>query len=259
MTYGNPNTDLILEVGSAGLPPDPSLVTNTPTQQTLATALDPAKEILLGLIEFTINAYLGPVWGVIKPFLTSKFSDGYVIQHKLAFDPEPYIGKAQVLKFPLLAGWRSKTTNKEFSLNLRQTETTWNLTYVIGEATIEDIGHLDGLLHGVENAIKTALDYGFYPGYLDGYNCLCDKNFGCKFQLVNYLTCEFNSWQISNGESLIVYPALMITFATQENVNTPIDIYPDLNGATINANVTDGYLGTLTVASGMTEFPPDNQ
>lgn len=254
MNFGDPNTDLVVDIGAASLPADPSLVTKT-----LVTALDPAQEILLGLVEFTINSELGKVWNKIAPSLSDKFKDGYVIQHKLAFNPQNYLTKANVLKFPLLAGWRDKATHKEFSLVDRQVQTTWNLTYIIGETTLEDQGKLNGLLNGVSNAIKMALDTGRYPGYLDGYQCLVDPDFGAKFWGVYTTSTAYNSWQITSGDSLIVYPAIMFVFDTAENVDYPADVYPDASGAIIHANIPDGYLGTLLdVAVADTEHLPNN-
>lgn len=208
--------------------------------ETLA-ALDPGRDILLGLFKQAITSELGARWDAIK--IGTQLATVDVVETDLPLRPTAQLMQSLKTTFPMLAVYRSGAgTIDEHTLDIERLTQPWELVYVLGPLPPEDIRRLGDVLPAVAKVVMGTVRLRGHPDYNSGALQFFPGrgNFG-SCRVVSY---EVGQAQFGGGEDAPTYWATQVNLETVEYV-TPLDgIHPDLEGASYSMGV-GGDGGTL--------------
>ena len=229
-------------LGSVQFPLDDSLVSTS-----LRTVADPFLGTLCQLLYTAIRSECQAAWSVATA--DTKFEDGYVCAMWIPFNPEPFLAKQSTITFPFLAIWRAKSKINYHSLELMQRTTDFNLSFAIGEATLEEMGKLYSVMNAVEAVIMETLDCGYHPDWNGGTEIFL------SYRISIYPTESSVSHWGATSDSEIVIPVLNMTIQAVEVLDyNPTNV--DLEALDLTLNVADDTGTAADVADGYSDSSP---
>lgn len=190
--------------GAVQLPLEDGYITTT-----INIVADPARDVLLDLIEAALIGDLDAAYQVIKSQINA---DGYVVNDKIPFDPSGFL-KTNNVKFPMIALWRGPSVTSAISILNNKRTTDWRLQYVMPQLSNTSMGKAQSLLNAVLASVEAVIANGYYPTFNDGYAQFGDIGF---FQ-IEVGEAEAGLWAAASTDGDgIMHPAIQITIRTIE-------------------------------------------
>lgn len=155
------------------------------SNETDLAALDPARDILLGLFAAALNSELAPVWD--WPAQMTILQGSTPVQQKLPALPESEVLQQMKTGWPLLAVGRQErpATLSDFTLEQDALTDRWDIDYVLAPLTLENQLRMRDVLQAVTKIITATVRQGGHRAYRtdaqgfaanvfgDGENCCC--------------------------------------------------------------------------------------
>lgn len=145
-------------VGATEFPTAPS------TETTLAS-LDPARDILVGLLAAAINYELAERWALAVP--GTKFEGTTPVADTYPGEFTKEVAIARDTRFPLLCVYRTPDAQRteELTLERRHRVSVWGVEYVLGTLAVFERRKVLDALQAAVNAILETLEQGGHRAY----------------------------------------------------------------------------------------------
>lgn len=224
---------LFRHFGALTLPVEAADVSSAAT----LTALDPGRDILLGLFKQAIISELGAAWDQVKP--GTALQTAAIVEQTLPFDPHPQLARQVQLRFPLLAVYRTGDGQfAEHTLVWDKLTQQWGVDYVLGPLAVEDLRKLGDALPAVAKVIALAIQKRGHPDYDGGAVQFFDD--AGRFASVRAVSYKTGPALFAPGDDSPVYYAMSMTLETTEMVADRDGFATDLEGASFSFGLGDG-------------------
>lgn len=203
-------------------------------------ALDPGRDILLGLFRQAIISELGGAWNQVRADLSvTEMASASVVNQTVPFDLRPQLARSFQFKFPVLAVYRTgEAQYLEHTLVWEKRVQQWGVDYVLGPLPIEDVRRCGDILTAVPGVIVGAIRRRGHPDY-DGGAVQFFEDAG-RFMSVRALTSVGGEAQFAEGADSPTYYAMSMKLETQEILSDRDGFATDLEGASFTFGVGDG-------------------
>lgn len=203
-------------------------------------ALDPGRDILLGLFRQAIISELGGAWDQVRADLSvTEMASASVVNQTVPFDLRPQLARSFQFKFPVLAVYRTgDATFSEHTLVWDKLTQQWGVDYVLGPLPIEDVRRCGDILTAVAKTIALAIRRRGHPDY-DSGSVQFFEDAG-RFSSVRPLSYAMGPASFSDGADSPIYYTMSMKLETTELVADRDGFATDLEGASFTFGVGDG-------------------
>lgn len=207
---------------------------------------DPARKVLLDLFAAAINYELGPIWTkVVAEFGTDHVLSGtQPVQYKLELAPNPNVLEQVKVAWPLLTLHREGAGEyDDFTLSIRRLTQQWQLNYILGPTSIEDIRRVGDATVMAAKVIDAVIRNRGHNAYDNGA-----AQFGAGKGSLSKVLLKSQEGPgqaaLIGDEKNVLYYAITLNLETTELLEEDPEAYGPLDGASFAFGVGGGE-GTI--------------
>jgi len=227
-------------VGSVTYP-----LTADTTNGTLADA-DPTIGATLDYLEWALGFYMGARWTAECNALGMAPEIGAApVAYKVPYDPSDYLVEQQV-KLPLLAVFRTRQTNLDWTINYIAERGEWSIAWVMPPLTSGQLERLWPFTRAAAAIISHALSVLEDPNWQSGAQALA----AVGAMNVEVIDSVYGKAQVMGANTNLVMPGIQMRIAVTE-MGAPVpDAFAPIDSSDTNMNLTtvDGTSTVIDVA-----------
>ena len=205
---------------------------------------DPALGAMLDYLEWALGFYMGARWtaeasavGLAAAIAASP------VAYKVPYDPSDYLAEQQ-FKLPLLALFRTKQTNLDWTVNYIAERGEWSLVWIMPPLTAGQLERLWPLSRSVAAIVSHALSMLEDPNWQSGAQVM---KLGGAMN-VEVIDTAFGKASVMGATTALVFPGIQMRVAVTEMNNAVPGAFDAITRVETDANLVpaDGVTPAVT-------------